>query len=475
MNIPHRISLFITFATLSLSSSFALIACGPPHEQDTGIVIDTSTAPTFTAEETKTIQTLSPLPTPPPSPSNKYADDPKAAQFGQHLFYEQALSGNGTVSCSTCHNPTQGWGDQRPLSLGIGNVPRHSMTLWNAAYNRWFFWDGRADSLWAQATKPIEAANEMGSSRLQVAHTISHTPKLKAAYIAVFGSFPDISDIKRFPYKGAPNPGSPDSEGHKAWMGMTKDDQETINGILANVAKAIAAFERKIISRDAPFDTFVEGLKNKDASKQNAISNEAKWGLKLFLQKDSCIGCHNGPNFADGEFHNIGLPRHPSREGESDIGRFDGIPVVLKDPFNGLGLFGDNPKHPSLDKLRFLNDNPRETASTVGQMKTPTLRSITTSGPYMHDGRFKTLDEVITFYSTFEAKNPGWCIANHPTHDQPEACELVKASAGHREDAMLLLKLSPTQKSALKAFLHTLTGKPLPETLHKAPDTLPSK
>lgn len=451
----------------------SFMACGGTGEgADTGVAIDTSQPPTYSEEEQRIIQTLSPLPQLPPSPSNKYADNPKAVLLGQYLFYDKGYSEGGSVSCATCHAPDKQWADALPFAQGLQKVTRHTPTLWNLAYNRWFYWDGRKDTIWSQALNPVEAAKEMGASRLSLLHYVTSNAPLKKAYTELFGDLPDTSDTKRFPKKGMPVPKNTEDPLHKAWISMSEEDQKTVNLFFTNIGKAFEAFQRKLVSKESPFDTFVEGLKTKDASKLNAISNEAKWGLQLFVQRDSCIACHNGPNFSDGEFHNIGLDKHPDLP-EPDIGRFDGIPEVLSDPFNGLGLFSDAPTHPVNDKLRFLKKDPQETVSSFGEMKTPTLRNVALSAPYMHDGRFANLDEVIAHYSTFGAQNPANCFANQQANKQPEGCVLTKASIGHREETMLMLKLSPSQVQAMKAFLQTLNGKELPKELLTPPTLSP--
>lgn len=388
----------------------------------------------FSALEQATIFKLSPLPPIPADPSNKWSDDPKAAHFGQYMYYETRISANGQVACASCHAPDKGFSDNLPVSKGIQDVTRHAPTVWNTAYNRWFFWDGRADSLWAQATGPIEADKEMGYTRLQLAHFIASNPNIKSAYESIFGALPDLSDKSRFPDKGMP--------GQSAWDNMKAEDQMLISRILANVAKAIAAYERKIISKDAPFDTFVAGWKSGDAEKINAISEPAQRGLKLFVGKARCVLCHFDPNFTNREFHNIGLSL--SKTLPRDTGRFDAIDTAKNHPFNGMGPFSDIPKeHPNNDKLRYL----AQKAHNLGEFKTPTLRNIATTAPYMHDGRFATLQDVLKHYSTF-----------------PE-----QAAFSPREEILIELKLTDQEISDVVEFLKTLTGKPLPESLLKQP------
>ena len=143
---------------------------------------------------------------PPPDPTNAVADDPRAARLGQFLFFEQRLSGTGTIACATCHEPGRSWTDGREVAEGLGTLTRHTPSLWNVAYNRWFFWDGRADSLWSQALSPLEHPDEHGGSRLQYAHLVHGDPELRAAYERVFGPLPELEDTERFPPEGRPVP-----------------------------------------------------------------------------------------------------------------------------------------------------------------------------------------------------------------------------------------------------------------------------
>src|SRR5262245_5439427 len=117
-----------------------------------------------TARDARTILLeLSPLPAPPADPTNAVYERPAAARLGQALFYDTRLSADGTVACATCHQPAKSWTDGKPLGVGLAQVSRHTMTLWNVAYNRWFFWDGRKDTLWSQALGPLEDAREHGT------------------------------------------------------------------------------------------------------------------------------------------------------------------------------------------------------------------------------------------------------------------------------------------------------------------------
>ena len=271
-----------------------VVACGPqestqPGGSDAGTQSKLSD-PTgfFAGEELREIAEFGPLGEPPSDPTNQYADDPDAAHFGQFLFYETKLSGDGSVSCASCHQPDHGFADPKRRSEGLGKTARHAPTLLNTSYNRWYFWDGRADSTWAQVHSPMEAPNEQGISRLEIAHVLGENVELKNAYETIFGPLPELSETDRFPEQGRPVPDDPDHPEHQAWMSMRQQDRRAVNRVMANVGKAIGAFERKLVSGNAPFDTFMRGLREGDAEKVDALSKSAKRGLRLFVGRADC-------------------------------------------------------------------------------------------------------------------------------------------------------------------------------------------
>lgn len=370
----------------------------------------------FTEEETREILKLSPLPGAPPSPSNSVADNRDAAHLGQTLFFDARLSANGEVSCATCHDPEHGFSDGKPLSEGLETTDRHSMALWNVAHQRWFFWDGRADSLWAQSLQPLHSEREMGASTKDLLRIVRNDPGLTAAYEAVFGSMDGIE-----------TPG-----------GLSLDR------FASNLGKSIEAYQRRIVSADSPFDRFVADLRSAGAATPNApfFDDPARRGLRLFAGRGRCVLCHAGPNFSDGEFHNIGLPKRPGQP--PDQGRFLGIRKVQADRFNGLGEFSDAPDPETNIKLRYLAVK----LNHLGEFKTPTLRHVAATAPYMHDGRFATLRDVIDFYSEL----PG------------------EPAIGHREETLVPLRLTESEKNDLEAFLRSLTGAPLDPSLMRPPE-----
>ena len=396
----------------------------------------------FSKREIKRILTFSPEDMSlPASPSNAYADDPKAAHLGRFLFFDNRLSSNNAVSCSTCHLPSEGFGDGKKLAEGVGQTPRHAPTVLNAAYSRWFFWDGRVDSLWAQALQPIEAPKEHGFDRLSAVRHIADDEELNEAYREVFGSLPDL---KGLPDSARPVPGNPEATDHQNWMSIDEQRRREITRAYANIGKAIAAYERKIVRLKAPFDRYVDGLRTGDTAKLSAISEEAKEGLKLFVDQAECDLCHSGSQFTDSEFHTLGLGTQPWLP-DDDAGRGAGASQVIEEEFNAAGDFSDAPEE-ALDHLNFL---ATDRFAQKGAFKTPTLRNVTDTAPYMHGGHFDNLREVVEFYADLQRDPP----------------------VGRRSSMIQPLELSDEEIEALVAFMETLTGEPLPETLKSAPET----
>lgn len=340
----------------------------------------------WTDEEKETLRSLSLLSLPPlpPDPSNRYADDPKAIALGKKLFFDKRFSGNGKISCGTCHIPEAGFTDKLPLAKGMGTTTRRTMPIIGAAYQSWFFWDGRKDSLWSQAIGPIESSVEHGFTRTLCAHLI--TVRYKKEYEEIFGKLPRI-DHKSCPPEASPGTGNPDAL--RLWNAMKPSDREAVNRIYANIGKAIAAFVRQVLPQPAPFDIYVHTVltgKNEEAYK--IMSAEAVHGLRLFIGKAKCTNCHMGPLFTNASFHNIGL------NNPKDTGRADGIDKVLKDEFNCLGKYSDA-KPDECAELRFIDTDKLRNR---GAFKTPTLRNVADRPPYMHAGQLGTLFEVLSFY-----------------------------------------------------------------------------
>ncbi|MEM9601794.1 MAG: cytochrome c peroxidase [Pseudomonadota bacterium] len=348
---------------------------------------------TWTERERRVMRSLSldRLGEVPASPGNRVADDPAAAALGKALFFDPRFSGNGAVSCATCHVPERDFTDGVPRAIGLGTGNRNTPTITGTAWNRWFYWDGRRDSLWAQALIPFEAVSEMGSDRVSVLRTLAADPDLSSQYRALFGPLPDLDSLP----VSAAGPLA-DAGRRDAWYRLPVRDQQRINRSFANVGKAIAAWERTLRPEDTRFDAYVRQLESGDG--QSAVlGDDAKAGARLFMdaERTQCLQCHNGPTLSNGGFHNIGTGNF---DGEIlDYGRAFGLQAVLLDEFNCLGPYSDATPE-ACTALRFLNSGHH--IPLEGAFKTPGLRGVANTAPYFHDGSAATLTDVVSHYNT---------------------------------------------------------------------------
>ncbi len=291
------------------------------------------------------------------------ATTPERVELGKHLFFDPRLSGSNFISCATCHNPALGWSDGQPTAIGHGMqvLGRATPTIINTAYQKFQFWDGRATTLEEQALGPIVAAGEMNQPLDELVAELKAIP----GYVKMFNA--------AYPEEGI----SPSS-----------------------IGKAIASFERTVVSSESDFDRWLKG-------DTKALTKEEAWGFVVFEGKGNCDACHSGFNFTDDKFHNIGL------KGVTNEGRY-----------------AIEPK-----------------ASLKGAFKTPTLRNIALTAPYMHNGAYNTLEEVVEHYDTGGFKNAGTISTD------------LKSS----------LELTERDKKALVAFMKALTGDPVEITIPRLP------
>jgi cytochrome c peroxidase len=297
------------------------------------------------------------------------ADNPMTAEkvaLGRALYFDKRLSADGTVSCATCHDPATAFADQNTLAIGVAGRRgvRNAPTILNAMFNRAFFWDGRAGSLEEQAVEPLLSPSEMGmQTREAVVARVSAIPEYKREFRKVFGA-----------------------------RGLT----------VGAIAKALAAFERTQLSGNAPLDRFLAG-------DEDAIGEAQKRGWGLFRGKARCIECHSfdasSPFFTDFGFHNTGVAMKNKNLGE----------LVRRAPApGGAGNRGAAGPEPGVEALgRFLVTGRPE---DVGAFKTPTLRDVELTAPYMHDGTEKTLLDVVKFYNRGGEQNPALDSRVRPLH-----------------------------------------------------------
>jgi cytochrome c peroxidase len=337
------------------------------------------------------------LPALPADPTNSVADDPRAASFGHHLFFDPRLSSSGGISCSTCHQPERRFTDGLAKGQAIGTSKRNTRSIVGVAYSPWLYWDGRRDSLWSQALSPLEDPAEHGGRREQYVEIIAVDPSYREMYEALFGEIPDLSG------DGA------------------------VNVVFANIGKAIAAYERLLMPGQSRFDVYVAAIIAGDHDLQrSAFTEDEVVGLQLFIDEAACTQCHNGPLFTNHEFHNTGVISFPGEV--PDKGRVAGVRQVLADPFNCTGPYTDAAEK-SCAELEYARTGPE----LIGAFRTPSLRNLENTGPYMHKGQIASLAAVLQHYN-----------------------EAPLAMIGHNEAKPL--SLNKRELRQLEAFLNTLAA-----------------
>lgn len=313
---------------------------------------------------------------------------PAKIELGKKLFFDRRLSGDGTMSCATCHDPKQGFSDGLPISLSYPTTRnwRNSPTLMNVALQKSQFHDGRAATLEEQALFPMMSAFEMNQNLDFVEEELRSVPEYVAEFIEVFGD-PDITRER--------------------------------------IAMAIAAFERTLFSRNAPLDRFLGGDKT-------ALSPDALKGYALFIGKGKCSDCHYGSNLAGDRFYAIQVKENPEHLQDPRIAatrRF----VAKVSGFKEYRTLAEDPGRYLITK------DPKDWKA----FKTPTLREIAATGPYMHNGIYATLAEVIDFFN---------------------------AGGGEGNSVLTPLQLTTAEKKQLQIFLEeALTGVPIAFAYPKIP------
>jgi cytochrome c peroxidase len=434
-----------------------------------GATADDDPEPQLSDTDWQRLRELSPreLPPPPADATNRWADDPLAASFGQTLFFDGRFSGalldgdndgtafalglkgeTGKIACAGCHLPDGGFSDTRTLggeiSLAAGWGLRRAPSLLDVGQSKLLMWDGRRDALFNQVFGALESAVEMNSSRLYAA--LQMFANHKASYEAVFGPLPALDDATRFPRLTAEQTGcqrldkdnactgkqrgAPGDEAE--FDGLAPEDQDAVTRVWVNAGKAIAAYERRLSCGPTPFDAWVQG----DAS---AIGRAEQRGAALFVGKAGCVTCHSGPYLSDEAFHNVGLRPGPVAVAFIDLndaGAGAGLPLAKADPLNSSGAFsdGDDGRLPALIGPEY-----------AGAFRTPRLRCVAGRPSFMHTGHVSNLEDVIEFFDR------GGEQGGFPGHNE-----------------LTPLKLSARERADLLAFLNTLTG-PGPEPSLLAP------
>lgn len=391
------------------------------------------------------IAALEPLPA---DPTNRVADDPRAIDLGRRLFFDTRLSANGRVACSTCHQTERGFQDGVALAVGVGTTARRTMPIAGMARAPFLFWDGRKDSLWAQALGPLESAVEHGGTRAQYAHVVADA--YAAEYEQLFGALPDLSGVPR-------RAGPVDArDAATAWAALSDAQREAVTRVFVNIGKAIAAFERRIDVEPSRFDQYVATLTSRRPANLSrrgfrrvrrepenisgrGFSPDEVAGLRLFIGRANCTQCHNGPLFTNNDFHNTGVP--PRAGLPNDEGRLTGATLVARDEFNCRSRWSDAPTQCA--ELDFLVTGDHTQARAY---KVPSLRNVAERAPYMDAGQFATMADVLDHYNRAPA-----------------------AAIGHSE--LQPLRLTARDLRQLEAFLRTLSSRVLGEKSVTQPAT----
>jgi cytochrome c peroxidase len=405
-----------------------------------GLTVGCADPAALTEEEEGRLGLLDVALDPPLDATNRVDGDAAAEELGQILFFDPGLSPL-QLPCAACHLPESGFADPRPQSVGPGGTtPRHSPTIQYAAWQRWMFWDGRADSLWSQALGPIENPGEMGGTRVGVVRHLAAVPGLRSRYEAVFGPLPDVTGL---PERARPVPGAPDHPDQVAWDALDADTRLAVDTAFANVGKAIAAYERLLVPGPSRFDDWLLAGRSGEPTR-DLLDDTELLGLKLFLGDARCHSCHSGPALSNLEFANLDV-ENPAWVEPGDVGRLAGARAVVADPFNAAGAFSDAPDGVDARLVRgLIVDNLEQ----EGQFKVPTLRNVVDTAPYLHHGGLATLDEVVDFYLAPPQANSG---------------------VGHRDELVFLpLELEvedDVAREALVALMAAFTGSPIDPAL----------
>lgn len=308
--------------------------------------------------------------------------DPKfnkaQAELGKYFFFDERMSGDAALSCATCHDPQKGWSDGLPLSRGYpaSEYFRNSPTILNAGFKKRFMWDGRLDG---------SDAGTLVRDMITEAHTMNGDARL-------------IQErVKQVP------------EYVEMWQTAVKKGDDP-NGM--RIFNIIGEFVKSIVSANAPIDKFLKG-------DQNALNGTQKEGYALFKGKANCVSCHNGPIGSDGMLHKTGVPENPAITAEPLRH------ITMLRHFSTAGMPNYMNTHTDVGSYAITKD-----AKDKGKFATPSLRDLKYTAPYMHNGMFKTLDEVIDFYN----------------------------KGGGAGSELKPLNLGDSEKRALVAFMESLSG-----------------
>lgn len=354
----------------------------------------------WSPEEIGAIGQHGPWPPPPArDPSNRVSGTAAGIALGQHLFEEPRLSGDGRMSCASCHQAGREWSDGLARGHGTTKLDRRTPSLWNIGYLHWFGWDGAGDSLWAQSIRPLLDPREMNGGPTRAAELLRGDAALACGYKRAFGAMPGADDER----------------------------------LLVDTAKALAAFQATLVSPRTPFDDFRDALLAGNRESASHYPLAAQRGLRLFIGEANCNLCHLGPRFTSGEFGDVGIPFFVG-PGMVDPGRLGGLQRLADSPFNLLGRYNDDASGDNTRRTRHV----QRLHSNFGEFRVPGLRQVGRAGPFMHNGSLATLEDVVRHYSDVS-----------PDRLHSDGIPLVRP-----------LALTAEQSADLVAFLRTLDAQP---------------
>ena len=336
-------------------------------------------------------QTLSFGPWPPSfqsDPSNRVSNNARAIALGKALFNDPVLSVDGAFSCASCHDPEQAFATSEARALGRVLLDRNTPSLRNLAGLRWHGWGGKSDNLWAASLHPIIEEQEMAHSPESLKTAIT-----ESAYI----------------------------DDYEAIFGVIQNQGPEL--VLVNTAKALSAYLETLVTDRTQFDDFRDALERRDFPASAYYPEAGQRGLQLFLGRGNCVFCHNGPRFSNNEFHDASVP-YFLNETEVDEGRFRGLNFLLSSPYTLDGDWNDDPDKQGAWAVR----NVRRSHADFGTFRTPSLRGVAETAPYMHDGSLRDLNAVIRHYSKINTERlhaDGEAILSQLNLSEQEIADLV--------------------------------------------------
>ena len=345
--------------------------------------------------------------------SNRVSGQAAAMEFGYRMFRETRMSPNGYVACISCHQTNRAFTKGIARAQGLAPVGRNTPTLTNLQLMHWYGWDGGSDSLWMASLRPMLDARELGSNAARVAKVVRIGDGLACRYRHSFGAAPAAHNDER---------------------------------VMVNLAKAIAAFAESMTTLRTPFDDFRDALARGDPGAAQAYPAAARRGALLFVGMGRCATCHAGPAFSDGVFHHIeaGTPAARQRAeqmaagtataGTADLGRESGLALWRQSPYTRAGRFSDHAlQRVTADRADLSGQAQR------GAFRTPPLRNVAVTAPYMHDGGVDSLFDAVRHAGSAQP------AARSATHS-------ATGGAGVPQGALM-----DPETADLVAFLETLT------------------